>query len=166
MTNIFKRMFRAKRLTYIWKDCFATNVKNIKIINFIEHSIDFETNVKLVRDTLFKYIQKKKKFANKIFSKFENVNIIIRQSNEWKTRIKFSLKKKKSELLKMIYNFIFVNHFIIKSAYFMHHLEKIIVILIKSEYFVYFCSNAANDYWIISIKQRNRNKINFLISND
>ena len=66
----------------------------------------------------------------------------------------------------MIYNFIFVNRFIIKSVYFMHYLKKIIIILIKFKYFIYFCSNAANDYWIISMKQKNRNKIDFLISND
>ena len=48
----------------------------------------------------------------------------------------------------------------------MHHFEKIIVILIKLEYFVYFCLNAANDYWVISMKQKNRNKTDFLTSND
>ena len=139
-------------MTYIWKDCYAISVKNIKIINFIDHLINFKANVRFVRDTLFKYIQKKKKFANKIFSELENANIIIKRNNEWKARIKFSSKKKRSKLFKVIHNFIFVNRFIIKLTYFMHHLEKIIVILIKSEYFVYFCSNVANDYWTIPIK--------------
>ena len=166
MTNTIEKVIKTKRLLYTWKNCFAINVKNVKIIDIIEYSIDFESNAKFIRNTLFKYISKKRKFANRIFSKFENVDIIIKRNNEWKIKFKFSLKKKKSNLLRMIHNFIFLNRWTVKFAYSTHHLKKVLINLLKFKYRVFFSSNVAYEYWAISMKSNNENKTEFLASNE
>ncbi len=65
-----------------------------------------------------------------------------------------------------MHNFISVNSYTIKSSYSIHRLEKVIDILIKFEFTVYFSSDAANEYWEISMRIVDINKIGFLISNE
>ena len=161
-----ERMTRAKRLIYIWKECFAITIRDIRATNFIEHSIDLISNAKSIRDTLPKYTFKKREFANRIFSKLENADIIVRKSSPWGAKTKFPFKKKKSKLLRVIHNFILINKYTIKSTYSMHHMKKIIAILLKLKFSIYFCSNAANGYWAISIKKNDENKTEFIISSD
>ena len=165
MTNTIEKVIKTKRLLYTWKNCFAINVKNVKIIDIIEYSIDFESNAKFIRNTLFKYISKKRKFANRIFSKFENVDIIIKRNNKWKIKFKFSFKKK-SNFLRIIYNFIFLNRWTIKFVYFIYHLKKFLINLLKFKYRIFFNSNIAYEYWAISMKSNDENKTKFLISNE
>ena len=146
MADFIKRIQKTKRLIYIWKNCFIKHIRNIKIINFIEHSINLESNAKSVKDTLSKYIPQKREFVNKIFPKLENVEIIIRRNNLWDIKTKFLLKKKRSKLFRIIHNFILMNKWTIKLEYSMHHFEKVITILIKSKYRNHFCFNAVNEY--------------------
>ena len=166
MIDTTKRLTFVKRLMYIWRNCFANNIKNVKTTNIIEHFIDFKSNVRLIRNNLFKYISTKRKFANWFFLELKDAKIIIKKNNSWKVKSKFSFKKKKSTLLRIMYNFISINKYIIKFVYFMHHFEKILVIFIQSKYKVFFFSNATNEYWTISMKTTNENKIDFLTFNE
>ena len=68
-------------MLYIWKNCFATSIRDIKTIDLIEYLIDLELNVKFIKEFLSRYITKKKKFINQIFSKFENIEIIVSRNN-------------------------------------------------------------------------------------
>ena len=45
-----------------------------------------------------------------------------------------------------MHNFISLNKYIIKSTYFMHYMKKMLIILIKSKFIIYFCSNVVNKY--------------------
>ena len=164
--NISKRLKRAQRMLYTWKNCFATIIRDIKVTNLIEHFIDLESNAKFVKSTLSKYTVEKREFVNRSFSELKDTEIITRRNSSWDVKIKFSSKKKSSSLLRIIHNFISINRFTRKSAYSIYHLEKVINILVISDYDVYFISNAFNSYWAISMKKANRNKTRFVISND
>ena len=67
--------------------------------------------------------------------------------------------------MKIIYNFIPINSYIIKSVYFMYYLKKVIIIFIKPKFPIYFNFNIANNYWVILLKKNNQNKTGFFIFN-
>lgn len=165
MADTLERIRAAKQLVYTWRDCFATNIRDIKATDLIEHSIDLVPNVKPVHSTLPKYTPQEREFANRIFPELEDAGIIIRQSSPWGARTKFPPKKKGSPLLRVVHNFIPVNSYSIKSAYPMHHLEEVIAILIKPKFRVYFSSDASNGYWAVITKAEDRNKTGFLTPN-
>jgi hypothetical protein len=155
-----------KRLFYIWRKCFVEFLWDIQAIDIIEHFIDLKSNAKSMKETLLKYTAQKRKFVNNIFSTMKDADIIVRRSNAWEAWTKFSLKKKRSTQLRMIHNFIPINSHIIKSQYLIHRLKKMIDILIKLKFTVYFISDAINDYWKISMRIMNINKTEFLTLND
>ena len=165
MADTPERIQAAKQLAYTWKDCFATSVRDIKTTDLIEHSIDLVPNAKPVHGTLPKYTPQEREFANKIFPELEDAGIIIRRSSPWGARTKFPPKKKGSQLLRVVHNFIPVNSYTIKSAYPMHHLEEVIAILIKPKFRAFFSSDASNSYWAITTKAEDRNKTGFLTPN-
>lgn len=165
MADSTERIEKAKRLAYTWKDCFAKHIRDIKTTDLIEHSIDLEPNAKPVRGTLPKYTPQEREFANKIFPELEDAGIITRRSSPWGARTKFPPKKKGSDLLRVVHNFMPVNRWTIKSAYPMHHLEEVLATLIQLKYINYFCSDAANGYWAIITKKEDRNKTGFLTPN-
>ena len=43
---------RVKRLSYTWKDCFASSIKYVKATELIEHSIDIKPHAKPIRGSL------------------------------------------------------------------------------------------------------------------
>lgn len=96
----------------------------------------------------------------------KDVKIIVRRNNAWETWTKFSLKKKKSTQLQVIHNFISINSHTIKSQYLIHRLKKVINILIKLEFMIYFINDAVNNYWRISMRITDINKIEFLTFNN
>ena len=165
MADTPERMEKAQRLLYTWKDCFATNVRDIKATDIIEHSIDLEPNAKPVKGTLPRYTQQEREFANRIFPELEDAGIIVRRSSPWGARTKFPPKKKGSPLMRVVHNFIPINKYTIKSAYPMHHLEEVVDTLIKPNYKVYFSSDASNGYWAVPVRPCDRNKTGFLTPN-
>lgn len=66
----------------------------------------------------------------------------------------------------MVHNFIPINNYTIKSFYSMHRLEKVLNIIIKPGYDVYFIADASNGYWVVPIKESDCNKIGFVTLND
>ncbi len=164
--NTSVRIEKTKRLLYIWRKCFAESVWDIKVTDIIEHFIDLKSNAKSIKETLLKYTAQERKFANTIFSIMKDVEIIVRRSNAWRARTKFSLKKKEFTQLRVIHNFIPINSHTIKSQYSIHRLKKVIDILIKLEFTIYFISDAVNSYWEISMRITDINKIEFLTLND
>lgn len=164
--NTSVRIEKTKRLFYIWRECFAESVWNIKVTDIIEHFIDLKSNAKSIKETLLKYTAQKREFANTIFSIMKDVEIIVRRSNAWEVQTKFSLKKKEFTQLRVIHNFISINSHTIKSQYSIHRLKKVIDILIKLEFTIYFISDAVNSYWEISMRITDINKTEFLILNN
>ncbi len=164
--NTSVRIEKTKRLLYIWRKCFAESVRDIKVTDIIKHFIDLKSNAKSFKETLLKYTAQEREFANIIFSTMKDVEIIVRRSSAWRARTKFSLKKKESTQLRVIHNFISINSHTIKSQYSIHRLKKVIDMLIKLEFTIYFINDAVNSYWEISMRITDINKIEFLIFND
>ena len=150
---------------YTWRDCFATSLRDVKATDLIEYSIDLEREAQPIRGTLPKYTVQEREFANKIFPELEDAGIIARRSSPWGARTKFPPKKKGSELLRVVHHFIPINRWTIKSAYPMHRLEEVVVILVKPGRNVFFKSDAANGYWAIPMKQGDENKTGFIAPN-
>jgi hypothetical protein len=119
-----KQRTKAKRLLYIWKNCFVMKMSNIKIIDLMKHSIKLKSKSRLVKSKIFRYILKKREFANEIFSQMKKTKIIIRIFNDWRTRTKFSFKKKNSDQLRIVHNYIFLNDCTVKMQYSVHRIEK------------------------------------------
>ena len=160
-----EQQYRAMRLLYTWRDCFALTVKDIKPTDLIEHSIDLVLDAKPVKGTLPKYTAQEREFANRIFPELEDAGIIVRRSSPWGARSKFPPKKKGSPILRVVHNFIPINRYTIKSAYPMHRLEEVLDTLIKDRFRAYFTSDASNGYWAIPMKAEDCNKTGFLTPN-
>lgn len=79
-----------------------------------------------------------KNFANEIFPFMEDAGIIIQKNSKSGTRTKFSRKKKELQFLHAVYNYIFLNQYIIQSQYSIYLLQKIIDIVIKQGFKVFF----------------------------
>lgn len=95
----------------------------------------------------------------------EDAGIIVRQNSPWVARAKFPPKKKGSEDLRVVHNFVPLNKYTIKSSYPVHRLEKVLDTIIKPGYNCYFSSDAANGYWAILMKQGDVNKTGFMTPN-
>lgn len=106
-------------------------------------------NIRPVRENAPKYTAKKQDFPNKIFPVMEDTSIIIQRSSSWGAKTKFPSKKKSSEELRMIYNFIFINKYTIKSFYLIYKLEEVFDTIIKPGYNVYFIANVSNGYLVV-----------------
>ena len=67
--------------------------------------------------------------------------------------------------MRVVHNFIPVNRYTVKSSYPVHNLEQTLDIIIQPGFDVYFNSDAANGYWIISMKVEDCNKTGLLTLN-
>jgi hypothetical protein len=92
----------------------------------------------------------------------KKADIITRMTNDWDARIKFFFKKKDSNQLRMIHNYIFLNDCIIKMQYSMHKIKEVINILMKSKFKAVFFIDAIWDYWVVIIKKKNVYKTKFV----
>jgi hypothetical protein len=137
---------KTKRLFYTWRDCFVMKMTNIKIIDLIKHLIILKAKIKSIKDKISKYTFKEKEFANQIFSQLKKTDIIIRMNNDWNARIKFLSKKKDSNQLRMIHNYIFLNDCIVKMQYSIHRIKKMINILMKFKFRIFFFTNVIWEY--------------------
>ncbi|SLM37531.1 Retrotransposon gag domain [Lasallia pustulata] len=143
---------QVKCLLYTWKDCFAVTVREIQPTDLIEHSIDLLPYSKPVRSKLPHYTPREREFSNRIFPELEEAGIVARMSSNWAAQTIFPPKKKGSDQLRVVHNFIPVNKCTIKSEYPMHRLEEVLDVLIKSRFSCYFSTDASNSYWAVPIK--------------
>lgn len=60
--------------------------------------------------------------------------------------------------MRVVHNFILINNMTQKLAYPMHQMEKVVEIVIKSKFGMYFDADAANRYWAIPIKPGHKYK--------
>jgi hypothetical protein len=157
---------RAKRLLYTWRNCFAMKMSNIKTIDLIEHSIELKSNAKSMKERILRYTSKKRKFANEIFSQMKKADIIIRMSSDWDARTKFSSKKKESDQLRVIHNYIFLNDCTIKMQYSIHRIKEVIDILMKFKFKAFFFTNVSWEYWTVTTKKEDVYKTDFVSSHE
>jgi hypothetical protein len=144
---------RAKRLLYTWKDCFAKSLKDIQPTDLICHSIDLTAGAVPVYKSARRYTPREKDFAAKVFPEMEEANIIMRAASEWGARTQFPPKKKGSNDLRVVHNFIPLNAHTIKPQWPMHRIEDVIDTIIQLRFSAWFVSDASNGYWAVPIKK-------------
>jgi hypothetical protein len=166
MTRTSKQKKKIKRLFYTWRHYFAMKMIDIKITNLIKHSIVLKSEFKSMKSKISKYTSKKREFANQIFSQMKEAKIITSMNSDWRARIKFSSKKKESDQLRMIHNYISLNDCIVKMQYSVHRIKKVINILMKFKFKIFFFTNAIWRYWAMIIKKKNVYKIEFVSSHE
>ena len=82
----------------------------------------------------------------------EESGILVRGSSEWGAFTMFPPKKKGSEDLRVVHNFIPVNDYTIKPRYPMHLIDEVLDTVIRPGYTCFFSADATNGYWAIPIK--------------
>ena len=160
--DTLERKILAKRLLYTWRDCFAKTLRDIEPTDLVHHSIDLVDDAKPVYQTIKRYTPKEKEFAARIFPEMEEAGIIMRAASDWGARTQFPPKKKGSDALRVVHNFIPVNKFTIKPQYPMHRIDEVIDTIIKPKYRVFFSTDASNGYWAVPIKAGDEYKTGFV----
>jgi hypothetical protein len=161
-----KQKAKARRLFYTWRDCFVMKMTNIKITDLMKHSIELKSEFRSMKNKIFKYTSKEREFANQIFFQMKKADIITRMNSDWSARIKFSSKKKNSNQLKVVHNYILLNDCIIKMQYSIHRIEEMIDILMKSKFKAFFFIDATWDYWVVIIKKKDVFKTDLVSSHE
>lgn len=162
VADTLERRDLVKRLLYTWKDCFAKTMRDIHPTDLIHHSIDLTPDAKPVYQSIKRYTPKERAFAAKIFPEMEAAGIITRAASDWGARSQFPPKKKGSDDLRVVHNFIPVNKYTIKPQYPMHRIDEVTDTLIKPKFKAYFCTDASNGYWAVPIKEGDEYKTGFV----
>lgn len=76
------------------------------------------------------HMKKKRNFGAQVFLKMKEADIIVRDVSKWGVRIVFPSKKKGSDFLRVIHNYISLNAGI-KPAYSMHNIDEVLRTLIQ-----------------------------------
>lgn len=148
----------AKRLFYTWKDCFAYSLSDIKPTDLLYHSIDITPGATPVCVKQARYNQRERAFSAKIFPEMEQAGILLRGASDWAARTLFPPKKKGSDQLRVVHNFIPINAVTIKPQYPMHQMEEVLDTVIKSKWKTFFSADASNGYWAIPIQPGDEHK--------
>jgi hypothetical protein len=82
---------------------------------------------------MWRYTQREREFAAKIFPEMEEAGIIVRGSSEWGARTKF-LPKRDSDKLRVVHNFMPVNECTVKSRYPTHLIDEVLETVIRPNY--------------------------------
>ncbi len=162
MADTVEKRNRGKRLLYTWRECFAKTLRDVKPTDLIEHSIDLKPNARPSYSKIPRYTEKERQFCDRIFPEMEEAGIIIRASSDWGCRSRFPPKKKDSEELRVVYNYIPLNSQTIKPQYPMHHIEEVIDTIIRPKHRCYFITDASNGYWAVRMKPGDEYKTGFV----
>ena len=101
----------------IWKDCFATNLRNIKATDLIEHAIELLPNAKPYKCKIPLWTKGEKDYARKVFPDMAAAGIVVTREGPWGHMTRFIPKGHGSGELRVIHNFIPINKWTVPSAY-------------------------------------------------
>ena len=146
---------------YTWQDCFVKTMREVKPTDLIEHSIDLTSGAKPVYASIKRYTAKEKQFAARISPEMEVAAIIMRAASDWGARTQFPPKKKGSDALRVVHNFISVNKYTIKSQYLMYGIDEVTDTIIKLGYRAFFRIDVSNGYWAILVMLSDKYKTGF-----
>ncbi len=152
MVDTMEKQNLSKGLLYTWQECFAKMLRDIKPTDLIEHSIDLKPNASPSYSKIACYTEKERQFCDRIFPEIEEAGIITRASSGWGCRSRFPSKKKGSEELRVVHNYILLNSQTIKPQYPMHRIEESVDTIIKSKHRCYFITYSSNGYWAVRMK--------------
>ncbi len=162
MADTMEKQNLSKKLLYTWQECFAKTLRDIKSTDLIKHSIDFKPNARPSYSKIPRYTEKERQFCDRIFPKIEEAGIITRASSDWRCRSQFLPKKKGSEELHVVHNYIPLNSQTIKPQYPMHRIEKVIDTIIRPNHRCYFITDASHGYWAVRMKSGDEYKTGFV----
>ena len=149
-------------MLYIWQECFAKTLRDIKPTNLIEHSIDLEPNARPSYSKIPCYTEKERQFCDRIFPEIKEAGIMTRASSDWRCRSRFPPKKNGSEELCVIHNYIPLKSQTIKPQYLMDRIEKVIDTIIRPKHRCYFITDTNNAYWAMRMKPGDEHKTGFV----
>lgn len=92
----------------------------------------------------------------------EEAGIIIRASSDWRCQSRFSPKKKGSEELRIVHNYIPLNCQTIKPQYPMHRIEEVINTIIRPKHRCHLITDTSNGYWAVRMKLGDEYKTGFI----
>ena len=162
MADIMEKQNLSKRLLYTWQECFAKTLRDVKPTDLIKHSITFKPNAHPSYFKILHYTEKERQFCDRIFLEMEEVGIITRASSDQGCQSWFPPKKKSSEELCVVHNYIPLNSQTIKPQYPMHHIEEVIDSIINPKHHCYFITNVSNGYWAVRMKSGDEYKTGFI----
>ncbi len=162
MADTMEKQNLSKRLLYSWHECFVKTLKDIKPTDLIEHSINLKPNACPSYSKIPPYTEKERQFCDCIFPKIEEAGIITRASSDWGCRSRFPLKKKISEELCVVHNYIPLNSQTIKPQYLMHYIEEVIDTIIRFKHRYYFITDTSNSDWAVRMKPGDEYKTGFV----
>lgn len=155
----------SERLLYTWQDCFAKTLRDIKPTDLIGHSINLKPNAHSSYSKIPCYTEKERQFSDRIFPEIEEAGIITRASSDWGCRSRFPPKKKDSEELDVVHNYIPFNNQTIKPQYPMHRIEEVIDTIIRPRHRCFFITDTSNGYWGVRMKPGDEYKTGFVTPN-
>jgi hypothetical protein len=145
---------RARRLLSTWPDVFEADMLKIKRTDLIEHCVELTPNARPVKSKIPLYTEKEREFCNKLLPQMEQAGLIYRCDSEWGARTKFPPKPNAPDQLRMVHNYIPLNRCSRKSQYPTPRIEQIVQTIMKAGKKVFFCTDAANSYWAIPLRQK------------
>ena len=151
-----------KKLLYTLQECLAKTLRDIKSTDLIEYSINLKPNSCPSYSKIPRYTEEKRHFCDRIFSKIEETGIITRTSSDWGCQSRFSLKKKGSEELRVVHNYIPLISQTIKLQYLMPRIEEVIDTIIRPKHRGYFITDAFKGYWAIRMNPEDEYKTGFV----
>jgi hypothetical protein len=144
---------RARRLLYTWREVFEADMLKIKRTDLIEHCIELTPGAAPIKSKIPLYTEEERAFCNKLLPKMEQAGLIFRCDSEWGARTKFPRKPHSPEL-RMVHNYISLNRCSRKSQYPTPRIEQIVQTIYKAGRKVFFCTDAANSYWVIPLRRK------------
>ncbi len=162
MADTMEKQNLSKRLLYTWQECFAKTLRDIKPTDLNEHSINHKPNARPSYSKIPRYTEKKRKFYDRIFPEIEQAGIITWASSDWGCRSRFPPKKKGSEELHVVHNYIPLDNQTITPQYPMHRIEEVIDTIIRLKYRCYFITDASKGYWPVRMKPGDEYKTGFV----
>ena len=157
-----ERQAMARRLFYTWREFFVKRMRDVQPTDLLYHTIDLKPRVNPVKAKVPRYTLKEREFSAKIFPEMEEAGIVMRGASEWGARTKFPPKKKGSDQLRVVHNFIPVNDVTIKPQYPTHRIDEVLETVIRPGYTCFFITDASNGYWAVPIKPGDEYKAGFV----
>lgn len=155
------RQAKARRLLYTWRDCFASKMRDVKATDLIHHAIDIKENSRPIFSQIKRYARKERDFSAKMFPEMEEAGVIVRGASDWGARTQFPPKKKGSDDLRVVHNYIPLNKCTYKPQYPMHRIEEVIEVVVVPGYTTFFSTDATNGYWAVPIRPGDEYKTGF-----
>ncbi|GAW16256.1 hypothetical protein ANO14919_056790 [Xylariales sp. No.14919] len=141
-------------LLFEYQDCFVKTLHDLKATDLVEHRIDTDPAIKPFRLRQVRYTRNEIAFAQKVFPKMEEADIITRGSSTWAAYTRFPYKR--SGELRVVHDFRPVNSATYKPQWPTHNRDEDFDALTQGGHGVFFKADASNGYWAVPVRVEDR----------